>query len=254
MPVNIGFWDIMLVAAVSLQATVLAYLYHPKWKAFMLTLPVPFTIASLAVGRPIDATNVLGLTLLLIFTHSVRLLHQEYRVPIVLSIGLSALGYCMMGWGMAGILPAGEVTFWISGVGTLVMAVILLKIFAHREEQGYRSSLPVWIKLPIIVAIVCFLIIIKKGLHGFMTVFPMVGVIGAYEARNSLWTISRQIPVVMLTMIPMMMTCRLTQDHLGLGASLILGWLVFIVALIPITWFMWSGSAQQNLIKEQECH
>ena len=60
----------------------------------------------------------------------------------------------------------------------------------------------------------------------------MVGVFAAYEARSSLWTISRQIPVVMLTMTPMMMVCRLTQNSIGLGYSLALGWIVFLIVLV----------------------
>jgi len=77
---------------------------------------------------------------------------------------------------------------------------------------------------------------------------PLVGVIAAYEARNSLWTISRQIPVVMLTMTPMMMVCRLTQNSIGLGYSLALGWIVFLILLVTVTRFMWSSV---NIIESQ---
>ena len=101
----IGPWDLLLIAAVSVQATVLAYLYHPRWKALVLTLPIPFTMASLALGRPIDATNILGLGLLLLFTHGVRVLHQRLRLPIVAAIVLSALAYCVAGWALAGVPP-----------------------------------------------------------------------------------------------------------------------------------------------------
>ncbi|MCK4400720.1 hypothetical protein KAW08_00270 [bacterium] len=241
MSITIGFWDLVLVVVVSLQATILAYFYQPKWKAFMLTLPIPFTVACMAVGRPIDATNVLGLILLLGFTHGVRLLHYKFHLQIIPAIALAVLSYCLLGWIIVGILPEDKIIFWVSSICALIIAVVLLKMLPHRAEQGHRSSLPVWIKLPIIVGVVLFLVAIKKNLHGFMTVFPMVGVIAAYEARNSLWTISRQIPVVMLTMIPMMMVCQLTQNSVGLGFSLVLGWVVFILMLIPITKFMWSA-------------
>ena len=73
--VSLNPWDLLLVIVISVQATVLAYLQQPRWKAFMLSLPVPFTLMVLAAGRPIDVTNVLGLFLLLLFTHGVRWLH-----------------------------------------------------------------------------------------------------------------------------------------------------------------------------------
>src|SRR5574340_788453 len=88
-------WDAALVAAVSVQATVMSYLYAPRWKAFVFMLPIPFTFASLAVGRPIDASNPAGLVLLLAFVLGVRLLHVNQRLPILVAIALAALGYCL---------------------------------------------------------------------------------------------------------------------------------------------------------------
>ena len=87
---TIGVWDLVLVVVVSIQATILAYLHHPLWKGFMLLLPMPFTVAFLALGRPVDATNILGLVTLLIYTHGVRLLHDQMGVPIVPAIVLAA--------------------------------------------------------------------------------------------------------------------------------------------------------------------
>jgi hypothetical protein len=239
---DFGFWDILLIAVVSLQATVLAYVYHPKWKAFMLSLPIPFTVAVLAVNRPIDATNVLGMTLLLFFTHGVRVLYTGLRVPIVLSIIAAAGSYCLIGTLLATVVPQGETAFWLSCAVTLVLAVVLLRVLPYREEPGHRTPLPVWLKLPLIIGVIMFLLLLKKSLHGFTTMFPMVGVIGAYEARHSLWTTGRQIPAIMLTMIPMMIVCRLTQSTLGLGLSLLSGWIVFLIVLVPVTRFMWDSS------------
>ena len=51
-----GPWDVVLIAAVTLLAGVIAYVYQPRWKALILSLPVPFTLASLSVARPIDSS------------------------------------------------------------------------------------------------------------------------------------------------------------------------------------------------------
>ncbi|MBI4025595.1 MAG: hypothetical protein HY360_11490 [Verrucomicrobia bacterium] len=231
MSVHLGFWDALLLVVVSVQATVLAYLHHPRWKALVLTLPIPFTVATMAVGLPIDATNVCGLLLLLMFTHGVRILHQNLRAPVVPSIAAAAMGYCLLGWMLAGLLPVGDAAFWTACVATVLVAVTLLKTTAHREEPGHRSSLPVWIKLPIIMLVIGGLLLIKHGLRGFTTVFPMVTVVGLYEARHSLWTMSRQVPVIILGMVPMMIVCRLAQERMPQGAALALSWVLFLAAL-----------------------
>lgn len=236
----LSFEDILLVVAVSAQATLLAYLHHPMWKALVYTLPLPFTFAALALGQPIDATNVLGMVLMLGYMHAVRLLHSRMRVPIFLAITTSAISYCLIGWFAAGYVPGSDLAFWLSCAGTLVLASILLKIQRARKEPGHRSPLPVWLKVPMIASVIVILVLIKKDLQGFMTMFPMVGVIAAYEARHSLYTICRQIPVMMFAMVAMMMVCRLFQDGLGLAGSLAIGWLAYLGVLIPITRSRWS--------------
>jgi len=233
----LSFWDYLLIAVVTVHATILAYTFSPRWKALLLTLPIPFTIASLAVGQPVDATNVLGLILLLLFTNGVRWLHCTLKGPIVPAIVISALGYCLLAWLLAGVLPKTEQAFWIATTGTFALSTWLLLRTPHREEPGHRSPLPLWIKLPSIMLVVLGLVLVKQNLQGFMTVFPMVGVIAVYEARKSLWTISRQIPLLAITLIPLMITCRETQllGDWPLPLALAAGWVVFLLTLIPLT-------------------
>jgi len=69
---TIGPWDIALVAVVSGQCTLIAYLHAPRATAFMLTLPIPFTLATLALGEPVDVTHAAGLVLFLGYANAVR--------------------------------------------------------------------------------------------------------------------------------------------------------------------------------------
>jgi hypothetical protein len=254
MHISLNAWDITLIVIVSLQATILAYVYHPKWKAFMLSLPLPFTVAALAVGKPVDATNVAGLTLLLLFTHAVRLLHYHLRWPIIVSILASALGYCVIGSLLAPVIPSDETFFWVCNLATLALAAWLLKIMPARHEPGHRTPLPLWLKIPLIAAVILCIVLTKKSLQGFMTIFPMVGVIGAYEARHSLWTISRQIAVVMLTMVPLMAVSHLTEPRLGLELSLLVAWVAFLAVLAPLTRYMWvtQAAAEQAALRQSD--
>jgi len=238
---HFNFWDIILILAVSIQATVIAYVYQPKWKAFILNLPIPFTFATLAVGSDINITNVMGLLFLLIFTHLVRMLYYNLKLNIILSIIISAAFYCLIGSLLAPILPKTTYTFWTTVFVITVLSAILFYITPYRAEQGHRSPLPIWIKLPLVVMVITILIIIKTNLQGFTTVFPMVGVITAYEARHSLWTICRQIPIIVLTILPMMVACRLTQSAIGLKTALAFSWLAFAAVFVLLTYSMWRN-------------
>ncbi|MDH7569691.1 MAG: hypothetical protein QHJ73_08910 [Armatimonadota bacterium] len=242
--VRVGVWDAVMLVAVSLQATTLAYLHHPRGKALVMSLPIPFTTASLALGRPVDATNEAALGLLLLFMHAVRVLHTRAGVPIVPSILLGALAYSALGAALARVLPPTSVAFWSTTALVLGVGIVLQATQPQRSEPGHRSPLPVWIKLPIIAGVIAFLILMKQALAGFMTLFPMVGVVAAYEARHSLWTMSRQMPVILITLSAMIVTVRLTQGHLGMGWALVLGWAAFFCTLVPLTRAMWSKEDQ----------
>jgi len=83
------------------------------------------------------------------------------------------------------------------------------------------------------------IVLVKEQLKGFMTFFPMVGVVGAYEARHSLWTMGRTIPTWMIAMAPLLSVIRLAQPVLGLPRALALGWVAFLCVLIPLTRRQW---------------
>lgn len=235
MAFHFGFWDLMLLLGVSAQATAVAYLYQPKWKALVWVLPIPSTLATLALSRPVDATNALGMVLVFGFIQAVRLLYVRLRCPIVVSIVLSALGYCLGAWGLANIVPASEFAFWLAAALVLLLGLVLLRWLPQRQEPGQRTQLPVWLKLPIIAAVILALVLAKGLLRGFMAFFPMVGVIVAYEARRSLWTMGRQIPVMMVAVLGLLSVCRLVQSSLGVAAGLGLGWIAYLALLGPVT-------------------
>lgn len=244
-----SIWDILLVAAVSLMGTALAYVRAPRWKAFFISLPIPFTISTLTLGQPVAASNAAGLLVLFCYTQGVRLLYTRLHVPIVAAIIVSALGYIGVSMLLAPIVPATDAAFYLTAGAVFLLGILLYRLLPHRDEPSQRSLLPVYIKLPIIVAVVLSLVLIKRHLGGFMTMFPMVGVVAAFEARRSLWTLGRQIPVLMMTTIPMMVTSRLTQPFLGLELSLLAGWGVYLALFIPLTIISWRR--QDRLARKQ---
>ena len=236
---HFGPWDLVLILVVSLQATVVAYVAAPRVKSIFLTLPFPFTAVALAVGLPLDAANVLSLLLLFCYIHGVRLLHDRLGLPILPAIALSLAGYCVTGWLAAGLVPSGPVAFWLSAAGILGLGALLFWRNAPRAERAHRTQLPVWQKLPAILAVVLLLVFVKQELRGFATLFPLVSVVGAYEARHCLWTMSLTVPLLMMTIVPLMAVAYLCQGSLGLPGGLAVGWILFLLLLIPLTRWQW---------------
>ena len=150
-------------------------------------------------------------------------------------IGSSAIGALL-----APVVPGNDLAFWLAVGAVIGLGLGLLRLIPERAEPNHRSPLPAWIKLPVIAGVILALVVIKNALQGFMTVFPFVGVVAAYEARSSLWTLGRQVPVMMSTLPLLMATCHLAQPRLGLGPSLALGWVVFLGAFVPMTRGQWA--------------
>lgn len=244
-----SIWDVVLLAVVPLQAVGVAYCYQPKHKAFLLSLPIPFTIAVLAIGKGVTIENVIGLSLTLAYAHSVRWLHQDLKMNILVAIAVSALGYCLTGFALAGKIPDTTWSFLAASLSVMAIGVIAWFATPCRHENGSRTTLPWYIKYPAVFMVILGLLLIKKWLSGFMAMFPMIGVVTSYEARYCLWSICRQMPIILIATVPMMATIRLFQDNIGIYAAIGLGWLVlalFLIPLMKITWDKQTRAAQPN--------
>ena len=200
----------------------MAYLPHPRWKALALALPFPFTTIALGQGQPINATHVLALLVLIAYYHAIRLLH--HRLSIVPSIGLGLGLYVLSSRMLLSIVPIQPASFPIC-VGIIgLLAIVLFLRQPPRGEPHHRTPLPIYLKLPTVIAIVGLLIYLKSSLQGFATLFPLVGVVGIYEARKGLWSICRQAPIFTLGMCALLTAAYIAQPLLGLPAALSLGW------------------------------
>jgi hypothetical protein len=236
------------MAAVTGMSSLLAWFKSPAWKAFMLSLPLPFSCATLSIGRGVDVANVAGLIALLLFTHGVRILYYRFKWPLVPVIVGCALGYCLLAGALNRALPRAEPLFWTLAVLVFSIGVVAFLFSPVVPEPNYRSTLPFWIKVPIIALVVVFLVAIKQQIGGFMTTFPMVGVISAYEARNSLYSVCRQIALCVFGMTIMMAVIHAAQGPLagrfpglpGLGLAIAAGWVVYLALLAALTRGRWA--------------
>ena len=243
---HLGPWDLVLIFGVSLQSTLIAVVRHPRWKALLYSFPVPFTIANLALNRAVGVAHMAGLLNLLLFMNLVRWLHVGLRRRIVPSIAGSALLYVALGSALNAILPERPWSFWVAFGLVVAAGLTLLRLLPHRVEPGHRSPLPVPLKFAVVAGVISILVVLKEVLGGFMATFPMVGVVGTYEARRSLWTMSRQAPLVLLALGTMAASMRITQQALAMSipASLAVGWIFFLGVLWPATVVRWRREEQ----------
>jgi hypothetical protein len=246
MSIQLSQWDLGLVAVVTLQVTVIAFLHEAKWKAFVYGLPFPFSLAMLALGTQVNVTHAAGLFFAIIFLHGVRIMHYRFRFSIVSSIAAGA-GLCLV-TGLIGsrMLPDSEAAFWIVLLASAAVSIALLTLVRYPYEPGYRSPLPLYIKLPIVAVVSLGLVVMKGQLLGFMTMFPMVGISAAYEMRHSLWTNCRQGPINSLIMVPMLIICRYAAEAVGTIPALLLGWAAIIAVLIPLTMLVWNRASRSR--------
>ncbi len=235
--VHVGLWDVVMVVAVTVLGTFIAYLRSPILKAFVLSLPIPFTTACLALGKPVGVSNSFGLLALLGFIHLVRILYVRLKVPISASIAISTALYGLLGAFFSRTLPNTELFFGECEIAVLIIAVILYFGTPRREEPSHRSPMPVWQKAVVIAGVVSGLVIVKGELGGFVTTFPMVTIITAYEARHSLWTICRQMPIILMGMSIMIAITHSFQPTLGLPLSLFISWVAMMAILLPLTMY-----------------
>lgn len=237
---RLGVWDVLLIVVVAVQVLVLAYVFAPRRKAIIVALPIPFPFAVMAVGLPVDASNVLGVMLLYVFAQSVRMLHYTVRLPIVAAIVAATIVYSASSTLLLRVVPATPISFWGTSTVAFVFALGTVYFRTPRDEPGHVSPLPLYVKTPLIIAIVASLVLSKEYLQGFMTTFPMVALLGSYEARKSLCTFADQIPYLILIMLPLMVASHLTWSVVGLGWSLVLGW-----GLAAIVVYLTSARAWQ---------
>ena len=230
--VALSGWDWGLVGVVAIQGTVMAYIHHPFWKAMVVNLPLPFTLAILSLGFAPDAASAAGMCLLPWFFHAIRLMRRA-GCPILGAIAVTLFGHITASSYLAGVLPRTEAWMALCLALAAAQGVLLHRWYVPEPEAGYRTGLPVWIKLPAMVGVSLSIVLMKTWLQGCMAAFPMVSVIAAYECRHLLGSLCGQIPFILRIILPMMLTIHLAAPYLGCGWALIPGWGVFLAVGLP---------------------
>jgi hypothetical protein len=203
----------------------IAYVHGPRAKAFIYSLPVPFSCAYLATRLPIDATHITGLMFVVGYNWLVYGLVRA-KVPIAAAIALAAGGY--FGGAML-VRPAAAISLWWVAAVALGGWLLALATYRPRAEPGHRSRTAWWVKAPLIFAIAMAVYNATELLAGGVGLFPYAGVFASYESRHSLRTLAGQFTLNALGLLACLLTIHLAEGRLPAPWPLVLGWLPVLI-------------------------
>ncbi len=218
-------------AALAVFVTTIAYLHHPRAKALVYSLPVPFTCGYLATRMPINATHLTGLMLVIGYNWLVYLLHRRAKLQLVYAVPVSALSYVALA---AAVRPLRTVSpLWIAA---LFVALWLLHVATYRpaHEPGGRSTTPWWLKMPIVFGVGLVMYASTSTLLGAVTTFPYAGVFTSFEMRQSLRTLAAQFTINAVGIILMMVTIWALEPRWPGPWPLLAGWGVLLLTVTMI--------------------
>lgn len=127
--------DVALIVTVTAMGVAVAYLENPQHKATVMMLPVPFTLATLAVGRPIDVTNIIAIAAFFGYWLLVWLLRMRLQMPILVAIPLAVFCYCICGLAIAHVPPTGDAVFWITVLATMSIGTALVRFLPPTRSR-----------------------------------------------------------------------------------------------------------------------
>ncbi|HOX07903.1 MAG TPA: hypothetical protein PK280_16000 [Planctomycetota bacterium] len=224
--------DFALIGVVTAMATAMAYVHSPRAKSVVFCLPLPFTAAVISSGQSVDLTHLVGLLLVLLFPWLVWLLHVRMRVNIFVADLIGVGAFLALGFLFARLLPRGgqerEALLFAGGCVVLTVLSAAGLLLPPRIEPGHRSALPVYFKVPAVVAVVTGIILIKEPLRGFMPFFPFATIFAVYESRHSLHTLASRMPIMGLGSVPFLAIVRALQPEHGYAWALGAAWACYV--------------------------
>lgn len=213
--------------------TAMAYIRSPRAKAFVYSMPVPFSCAYVATRLPINATHLTGLLLVMGYNWLVYVLRAKAGIPLLLAIALSGGAY--FGGAMA-LRPLAHSS--LVPVALVILATWAAAMFFYRgrREPEHRSRTAWYLKAPLIFAIAMGVYNATGLLAGGVGMFPYAGVFASYEMRHSLRTLAGQFTLNALGLLGCLLTIWATEGRLSQPLPLLLGW-------VPV--LVWAALARQ---------
>ena len=210
----------------------IAYVRTPRAKAFIYSLPVPFSCAYLATGLSVNATHLSGLLLVVGYNWLVYLLTRA-KLPLIAAIILSAAAYFFAAMALR---PLVAVSLWYLAAAGLIGWLVALATYRPRPEPTHRSHAAWYVKAPLIFTIAMVIYNTTGLLAGGVGLFPYAGVFASYESRHSLRTLAGQFSLNALGLLACLLTIHLAEGRIPAPLPLALGWLPMLAWTALVKW------------------
>lgn len=217
--------------ALAVFVTTIAYLHHPRLKALVYSLPVPFACAYLATDMRINATHVTGVGLIVGYNWLVYLLHAKRGWALGAAIA-AAVGMYVLG-GIA-FRSCADAPFPWMAAAMLVPSAAAMRWYRPMHQPGHRSRTAWWIKAPLVMLVGLVMYNLTGLLAGAVTTFPYAGTFTSYESRHSLRTLAGQFSINSAGIWASMVVMWIIQDHLPGRWPLAPGILAAVLVLAAI--------------------
>lgn len=224
-------YDVLFALLIGGIIAWMATIKDPRVKSFVYILPFPISFALLATGVHINGLNVIGLGLVIVFLWTVFILHDRFKLHIIVADIIGASIYVILGYIAAQLAPP---PFWLA---TSVYAVgwALFVIFYSPSKTTKTNQKPETIK-PIQkfagVSVIAFVLLrFKSLLEGIVVTFPFSGVFAVIEARHNLETLASIATRNSISLIGMFMVIAYLPSSLPPLVLIAAGWIVVLIIL-----------------------
>jgi hypothetical protein len=209
----------------------MARIPNVRLKAAIYTLPIPISIALLATHPRINSSEIIGLLLVCGFIWLTKLLHETFRITLLLADVLAAMLYVAVGYIFIRLVHVNfptaltiYITFWL----------VLIRLFRKHpsEEKSVKPSTISPLTKGTGTTLISFIMFsLKDALAGIVVTFPFSGVFAVAETKGQLGVFFRVVVRNSLAIIGLFVSMYALQIHLNLIVNLTIGWAVYFVIL-----------------------
>jgi hypothetical protein len=233
--VEFTVWTAVMAVAIGTMVFILATVRGVGLKALLFAFPVLITSGLIATRRNIDATNIAGLFLIWVFLWLTHLMSTRLRVPIILADVLGAIGYV----GVGVLANRWIAPFFWPALGAFAALWGLLVWRWHRDPATEGSAaapvLSPVAKGAIATGVSALMLAAAPLIAGVVVTFPYQGLFAVIEVKDNLHVFARTAVRNSIAVAGMFVSMYALRAHLDFIPNLIVGWLVFVALVLPVS-------------------
>jgi hypothetical protein len=230
---GISFINIITALSIALIIVIISLVKNSTIKAIVYGLPIPITLATIALQRGVDTTHIIGLFLLTGFLWLVYKLNQM-KIGIYTSNILASIAYVVLGYFFINFIDTNGTTFGILCASYFILWLIfVLRVDFSKQKSNIskRKKVSVFVKGPTVFVVANFLLFMKNLLGGIITTFPFSGVFTVVEMRDDLEVLSKEFTKNSVAILAFFIVLYFTYEHIGIYYSVLVGWLIYFLTL-----------------------